>query len=42
MENEKKVLDAMEADIMKAQIPESEKNKLLKISFSLKNKKSIS
>lgn len=39
MENEKKVLDAMESDIMKAQIPESEKNKLLKNFLQLKEQK---
>lgn len=39
MENEKKFLDAMEADIMNADIPESEKNKLMKNFLHLKQQK---
>lgn len=38
-ENEKKFLDAMEADIMNADIPESEKNKLIKNFLHLKQQK---
>lgn len=39
MENEKKFLDAMESDIMNADIPDSEKNKLMKNFLHLKNQK---
>ncbi len=39
MENEKKFLDAMEADIMNADISESEKNKLMKNFLHLKSQK---
>lgn len=39
MENEKKFLDAMESDIMNADIPDSEKNKLMKNFLHLKQQK---
>lgn len=39
MENEKKFLDAMEADIMNADIPDIEKNKLMKNLLHLKQQK---
>jgi hypothetical protein len=39
MDNQKKFLDAMESDIMKADIPESEKNKLMKNFLQLKEQK---
>lgn len=39
MENEKKFLDAMESDIMNADIPDSEKNKLMKNFLQLKSQK---
>lgn len=39
MENEKKFLDAMESDIMNADIPDSEKNKLMKNFLHLKDQK---
>ena len=39
MENEKKFLDAMESDIMNADIPDSEKNKLMKNFLQLKKQK---
>lgn len=39
MEKEKKVLEAMEADIMRADIPDSEKNKLMKNFLKLKEQK---
>lgn len=39
MENEKRFLDAMESDIMKADISENEKNKLLKNFLQLKTQK---
>lgn len=39
MENEKRFLDAMEADIMNADIPESEKSKLMKNFLHLKQQK---
>lgn len=39
MENEKRFLDAMEADIMNADIPEAEKNKLMKNFLQLKQQK---
>lgn len=39
MKNEKKFLDAMESDIMNADIPESEKTKLMKNFMHLKNQK---
>lgn len=39
MENEKKFLEAMESDIMNADIPDSEKNKLMKNFLQLKSQK---
>ena len=39
MENKKKFLDAMESDIMNADIPDSEKNKLMKNFLHLKQQK---
>ena len=39
MENEKKFFDTMESDIMNADIPEDEKNKLMKNFLILKNQK---
>ena len=39
MQNERKFLDAMESDIMNADIPDSEKNKLMKNFLTLKQQK---
>ena len=39
MENEKKFLDAMQSDIMNADIPDSEKHKLMKNYLYLKDQK---
>ena len=39
MSNEKKFFDAMESDIMNANIPEAEKSKLMKNLLQLKNQK---
>ncbi len=39
MKNEKKFLDTMKADIMSADIPDAEKDKLMKNFLQLKNQK---